>query len=71
MGKQRAKETQLPDAPRTPSEKVCQWCKAKQLVKHCLTIPTNVLMNDFDDLTSINPDTLTDNELSGLWITLS
>lgn len=60
---QRAKETQLPDAPRTPSEKACQWCKAKATCKALLDHTHNVIMNDFDDLTSINPDTLTDNEL--------
>ena len=36
--------------------------KQKQRVKRYLTTHT-VVMNDFDDLTSINPDTLTDNEL--------
>lgn len=60
---QRAKETQLPDAPRTPSEKACQWCKAKATCKALLDHTHNVIMNDFDDLTSINLDTLTDNEL--------
>ena len=64
MVSQRAKETQLPDAPRTPSEKKrANGVKQRQRVKALLDHTHNVIMNDFDDLTSINPDTLTDNEL--------
>jgi hypothetical protein len=61
--KQRAEEALRDDAPRTPSDKACQWCKAKATCKALLDHTHNVIMNDFDDLTSINPDTLTDNEL--------
>ena len=61
--KQRAEEAITDNAPRTPSEKACQWCKAKATCKALLDHTHTVVMNDFDDLTSINPDTLTDNEL--------
>ena len=37
--------------------------KQKATCKALLDHTHNVVMNDFDDLTSINPDTLTDNEL--------
>ena len=37
---QRAKETQLPDAPRTPSERRVNGVKQRQRVKRYLTIPT-------------------------------
>lgn len=61
--KQRANEALSDNAPRTPSEKSCQWCKAKATCKALLDHTHNVLMNDFDDLSTVNPDTLTDKEL--------
>lgn len=61
--KQRAKEALQDDAPRTPSDKACQWCKAKATCKALLDHTHNVLMNDFDELDNIKPDTLTDREL--------
>lgn len=61
--KQRAEEALQDDAPRTPSDKACQWCKAKATCKALLDHTHNVLMNDFDELDNIKPDTLTDKEL--------
>ena len=61
--KQRAEEAITDNAPRTPSDKACQWCKAKATCKALLDHTHNVLMNDFDELDNIKPDTLTDKEL--------
>ena len=61
--KQRANEALSDNAPRTPSDKACQWCKAKATCKALLDHTHNVLMNDFDELDNIKPDTLTDKEL--------
>lgn len=61
--KQRAEEALEDNAPRTPSDKACQWCKAKATCKALLDHTHNVLMNDFDELDNIKADTLTDSEL--------
>ena len=60
-----AKEALSNTAPRTPSEKACQWCRAKATCKALETHTISVLGGDFDDLDDIEPaDTLTDEQLS-------
>jgi len=61
--KQRAELALQDDAPRTPSDKACQWCKAKATCKALLDHTHKIIMNDFDELDNIKPDTLTDAEL--------
>lgn len=61
--KQRAEEAITDNAPRTPSEKSCQWCKAKATCKALLDHTHKIIMHDFDELDNIKPDTLTDREL--------
>lgn len=61
--KQRAIEALSDNAPRTPSDKACQWCKAKATCKALLDHTHNVLMSDFDELDEVKPDTLTHKEL--------
>jgi hypothetical protein len=61
--KQRAEESLQDDAPRTPSDKACQWCKAKATCKALLDHTHKIIMHDFDELDNIKPDTLTDKEI--------
>ena len=61
--KQRAEEALQDDAPRTPSDKACQWCKAKATCKALLDHTHKIIMHDFDELDNIKPDTLTEREL--------
>lgn len=61
--KQRAEESLQDDAPRTPSDKACQWCKAKATCKALLDHTHKIIMHDFDELDDIKPDSLTDKEL--------
>ena len=61
--KQRAEEALQDDAPRTPSDKACQWCKAKATCKALLDHTHKIIMHDFDELDDIKPDSLTDKEL--------
>ena len=61
--KQRAEESLQDDAPRTPSDKACQWCKAKATCKALLDHTHKIIMHDFDELDNIKPDTLTEREL--------
>ena len=61
--KQRAEQALQDDAPRTPSDKACQWCKAKATCKALLDHTHKIIMHDFDELDDIKPDSLTDKEL--------
>ena len=61
--KQRAEEALQDDAPRTPSDKACQWCKAKATCKALLDHTHKIIMHDFDELDDVKPDSLTDKEL--------
>ena len=61
--KQRAEEAIQDDAPRTPSDKACQWCKAKATCKALLDHTHKIIMHDFDELDNVKPDTLTEREL--------
>ena len=60
---QAAQATQDPDAERIPSEKACQWCKAKAVCPALLAKTEAVLMSEFDDLDPVNPDQLTDEQI--------
>ena len=60
---QAAQATQDPDAERIPSEKACQWCKAKAVCPALLAKTEAVLMSAFDDLDPVNPDQLTDEQI--------
>ena len=61
--KQKAEQALQDDAPRTPSEKACQWCKAKATCKALLDHTHKIIMHDFDELDNIKPDSLTNKEL--------
>jgi hypothetical protein len=51
------------DAPRSPSEKACQWCKAKATCPALKSYTEKVILSGFDELDSPNADTLTDQQL--------
>ena len=51
------------NATRTPSDKACQWCKAKATCPALKDKTEGVLMSQFDDLEPANPDTLSDEQL--------
>jgi hypothetical protein len=59
--KERAELALQPDAPRTPGEKQCQWCKAKATCPALEKLTRDVIASDFDDMTS--PDKLNDQQL--------
>lgn len=61
--KGRAIEALSDSAPRTPSDKACQWCKAKATCKALLDHTHTILMHDFEELDEVKPDTLTHKEL--------
>lgn len=50
-------------APRTPSEKACQWCKAKAVCPALKAHTEKVILSHFEDLDSPNADTLNDEQL--------
>jgi hypothetical protein len=50
------------DAPRTPGEKQCQWCKAKAKCPALMQLTENVLMSDFEHISS-SPRELSDAQL--------
>lgn len=61
--KQRAEEALSDNAPRTPSDKGCAWCKAKATCKALADHNLNVIMRDFDSLDALAPvDYLSDKE---------
>lgn len=51
------------DAPRTPSEKACQWCKAKATCPALKSYTEKVILSNFDELELSNADTLNDSQL--------
>ena len=64
--KRKAEECFKDDAPRTPGEKQCQWCKAKATCPALKSLTEQTLITMFDDLTptTIKPaDTLSDKQL--------
>jgi hypothetical protein len=56
--KERAALALTDDAPRTPGEKQCQYCKAKADCLALAKLTTDVLMTDFDTMQTVNPDRL-------------
>lgn len=61
----RAKEALSDNAPRTPGDKQCQWCKAKATCPALAKHTEQVISADFDDLDGLPlVDTLPDEKLS-------
>ena len=60
---QAAEQASLPDAPRTPGEKQCQWCRAKPTCPALKVYAEQAMLSQFDDLAPPNPDTLNDAQL--------
>lgn len=56
--KERAALALTDEAPRTPGEKQCQYCKAKADCPALAKLTTDVLMTDFDTMQTVNPDRL-------------
>ena len=62
---QRAEEAMTDDAPRTPGESQCRFCKAKATCGALQKLTADTLMVEFDDLAAAaNPDTLTEEQLA-------
>lgn len=62
---QRAEVTQADDAPRSPGEAQCRFCKAKAACKALADHVNAVLMTDFDAMDElVNPDTMTDAQIA-------
>lgn len=51
------------DAPRSPSEKACQWCKAKATCPALKSYTEKIILSQFDELELSNSDTLNDSQL--------
>jgi hypothetical protein len=51
------------DAPRVPSEKACQWCKAKATCPALFRLTEQTILSGFDNVSAPNPDTLSDDQL--------
>lgn len=51
------------NAPRTPSEKACQWCKAAATCPALKDYAESAILSQFDELDMPNADTLTDAQL--------
>lgn len=60
---QAAEKALLPNAPRTPGEKQCQWCRAKATCPALKVYAEDAMLSQFDDLSPPNPDTLSDQQL--------
>ena len=56
--------TQDENAPRIPSEKACQWCKAKATCPALYAKAQATLLSGFDTFDPVNPDTLTVQQLT-------
>ena len=64
--KERAALCLEPDAPRTPGEKQCQWCRAKATCPELQTKTEHALMVQFEDMsvkTPLTPQKLTEQDL--------
>ena len=60
---QAAQATQEDAAPRVPSEKACQWCKAKATCPALHAKAEKLMLSNFDDFDAANPDSLTHEQL--------
>lgn len=62
--KQRAEETAEPDAPRTPGEKQCRFCRAKASCQALKAFTEDAILCEFEDLDNIpKANTLTDAQM--------
>lgn len=61
----KAEEALSPDAPRTPGDKQCQWCRAKATCQALYEHTNEVIVADFDSIedTLPSPSTLSDEQL--------
>ena len=51
------------DAPRSPGEKACQWCKAKATCPALKSYTEKIILSQFDEIELTNADTLNDEQL--------
>jgi hypothetical protein len=51
------------DAPRTPGEKQCQWCKGKATCQALKSYTEKIIMAEFEELDSPDPTTLNQEQL--------
>lgn len=60
---QQAEIIEQGDAPRSPSEKACHWCKAKATCPALKSYTEKIILSQFDELELPNADTLNDDQL--------
>jgi len=61
--KQAAELALSDNAPRSPGEKQCQWCRAKATCPALAKLTESTLMTSFDNLDTSKPEQLTDEQL--------
>jgi len=61
---ERIKMALEPDAPRTPGERQCRWCRARHICPELADYNLNALSSEFEDLTSA--DTLSNERIAEL-----
>jgi hypothetical protein len=61
--KQAAELALTDNAPRSPGEKQCQWCRAKATCPALAKLTESTLMTSFDNLDTSKPEQLTDEQL--------
>lgn len=61
--KQAAELALSENAPRSPGEKQCQWCRAKATCPALAKLTESTLMTSFDNLDTSKPEQLTDEQL--------
>jgi hypothetical protein len=61
--KQAAELSLSDNAPRSPGEKQCQWCRAKATCPALAKLTESTLMTSFDNLDTSKPEQLTDEQL--------
>lgn len=60
----KAEEALEPDAPRTPGEKQCQWCKAKPTCPALAEHTRKIIASDFDDCEPVAVQKLTIDQMA-------
>ena len=64
IARQKAEETEDPNAKRVPGEKQCRFCKAKGTCPALLKLTQDVILADFEDLTpTVAANKLTDDQM--------
>lgn len=58
--RERAEIAMRDDAPRTPGEKQCQWCRAKGDCQALYEHTTNIIGQNFEDLSEMNTGNMSD-----------